>query len=242
LPLAAQNSTTQTESNQSNSSTQMPKKSKKSGFSGKQSYIGFKGGVNVWKMSDANKLEDYSREPTFKEQVNPGLTGGIALVLGMKKNLALQLETLYNQQGIREGKDKLYYSLNYDYLQVPMLLRFSIGNYGFRPYVNLGAYGAYKLKATTRIKNASGLKTEPETIYKNYNNQGEKDVNFEYGLVGGAGLQFPLGKKLLVLEGRYVYGLNSPKEYKNPTIAPTEANMQSRGLNIQVSYMFRLGK
>jgi len=126
--------------------------------------------------------------------------GGIFFSLGFGP-LAIQPEVLYVRMGsefeIDEANDLKW---RFDYIQVPVLLKLKIIPAGpIRPVIYAGGYGACLIKANG-VMTVDGVPGEPQDLKDGYQ-------KYDYGVVGGAGLDFKLPGISISVEGRYNYGL-----------------------------------
>jgi hypothetical protein len=127
--------------------------------------------------------------------------GGIYFSLGLGP-LAIQPEILYVRMGseyeVDEAND-LKWQL--DYVQVPVLLKLRIIPLGpIRPVIYAGGYGAYLFKARG-VMTVDGVSEEADII--------DDYQKYDYGVVGGVGLDFKLPGITFSVEGRYNYGLKN---------------------------------
>ena len=133
------------------------------------------------------------------------LFGGF-LTFGLPGGLAFQPELLYSNKGAKyeERFDgdvaKLWIILNY--LEMPLLVK-----YGFpmssasqlTPSIYAGPYGAYRLSGKAKVEFDG--QTETEDI------NSDEMKTIDYGLVLGAGLDFPMGRGKITFDIRYALGL-----------------------------------
>jgi len=158
--------------------------------------FGIKGGYSLSKFAAA------SADPipfTFGYMNSP--IGGIYFSLGLGP-LAIQPEVLYVRMGaeyeVDEANDLKW---QFDYIQVPVLLKLRIIPLGpIRPVIYAGGYGAYMLKAKG-IMTVDGVPEETD-ISAEYQ-------KYDYGVVGGVGLDIKLPGITFSVEGRYNYGLKN---------------------------------
>jgi len=152
--------------------------------------IGVKGGINL-----ANLYVD----DVADENLKVGLNAGLFFKIPFASFFAIQPEILYSSKGSKltynnfvQGSGEYRYNLNY--IEVPMLAVFNLG-----PHFNLhaGPYAAFLTSANIKdlhdngdIQNITDLKAD------NFN-------RFDYGLSGGAALEF----SNFTLGARYNYGL-----------------------------------
>jgi hypothetical protein len=158
--------------------------------------VGIKGGFALSKFSAA------STEPIpfiFGNLDYP--VGGIFFGLGLGP-LAIQPEILYVRFGAEYEVDEsngLKWQM--DYIQAPVLLKLSVIPVGpVRPFICVGGYGAYLIKAKG-VMTVDGVSTGTD-ISEGYQ-------KYDYGAVGGAGLTFKLPGLAISIEGRYNYGLKN---------------------------------
>jgi hypothetical protein len=148
--------------------------------------IGIKGGYSLSKFSLTS-----TEPPPFTFGNLPFYTGGIFFNLKLGP-LAIQPEVLYTRMGAKYAVDADSLEYRFDYVQVPVLLKLSVIPLGpIRPVIYAGGYGSYLFKAT-------GVMTE-DLI--------DQFQKYDYGVVGGVGVDFKLPMITISIEGRYNYGL-----------------------------------
>jgi hypothetical protein len=156
--------------------------------------FGIKGGYSLSKFSLSG-----TEAPPFTNLGSP--VGGIYFSLKLGP-LAIQPEVLYVRMGAEYEVDEDN-SLEYrfDYIQVPVLLKLSVIPMGpIRPVIYAGGYGSYLLKAKG-VMTVGGVPEEEDL--------GEMFEKYDYGVVGGAGIEFKLPGISISIEGRYNYGLKN---------------------------------
>jgi hypothetical protein len=156
--------------------------------------VGIKGGYSLAKFS----LVPAETEMTW--QYLPSWVAGVYFdfKLGF---VSVQPEILYTRMGAKFADEVEDFRLEYrfDYVQVPVLLKFNIVPVGpIRPFFYGGGYGAYLLKAEGFM--ASGEESETADLIEEFQ-------RYDYGVVGGGGLAFKLPGLSLSVEGRYNFGL-----------------------------------
>lgn len=176
-----------------------------------KSYIGIRGGYNLAKL-DGLEADAGAGVPIKDLQ---GYMGGLVLNLGLSKALSIQPEVLYSQQGVQVGEGDTYVKGKIDIVNVPLFIKVALGSPKIKFFVNAGPYIGYKISQSSEISLGGSVTKEKEEFRKDYDASGEKDNRFDFGAIGGAGLQFSLGGPLLVLEGRYQYGMADPILYKD---------------------------
>jgi hypothetical protein len=159
--------------------------------------FGIKGGYSLSKFS----LAPSNPFLPFPIVNLPSPLGGIFFNLKLGP-LAIQPEVLYVRMGSKFELEGTGLQYRMDYIQVPVLLKMSIIPLGpIRPVIYAGGYGAYLLKANGAI--IEGGAVGP---YTDASDQFEK---YDYGVVGGAGIEFKLPGLSFSIEGRYNYGLKN---------------------------------
>jgi hypothetical protein len=157
--------------------------------------FGIKGGYSLSKFSLTS-----TEPPPFQFANLPAPVGGIYFSLKLGP-LAIQPEVLYVRMGAKVEIDEDGLEYRFDYIQVPVLLKLSVIPMGpIRPVIYAGGYGSYLLKAKG-IMTVGGVPEEEDL--------GEMFEKYDYGVVGGAGIEFKLPGISISIEGRYNYGLKN---------------------------------
>ncbi len=173
------------------------------GYATTQAQVAIKAGVNFanMKFEEENPdIEDLARNGSI------GFTGGLVFLLPIGDVFAVQPELLFSQKGAESSYTVLGQTftskLTYNYIDIPLLLRLSLGETygeGLGLYVNGGGYVGYALNGKNKFSN-------PIT-------NGETDITFDdvddqrrvdFGVALGAGVT--LGN--LFFDLRYNHGLN----------------------------------
>lgn len=166
--------------------------------------VAVKAGVNFSNMlfeEDDTSVEDLAKNGATK------FTAGVAFILPFSNTIALQPELLFTQKGAKSTYSILgeEYSndLTYNYLDIPLLLRLSLGDTygeGLGVYLNGGAYAGYAFNGKT--KNITPLGTvETDISFDDKDNQ----KRIDFGVAVGGGLT--LGN--LFFDLRYNHGINN---------------------------------
>jgi hypothetical protein len=155
--------------------------------------IGIKGGYSLSKFSLTS-----TEPPPFTFGNLPFYTGGIFFNLKLGP-LAIQPEVLYTRMGAKYAVDADSLEYRFDYVQVPVLLKLSVIPLGpIRPVIYAGGYGSYLFKATG-VMTVGGVPETEDLI--------DQFQKYDYGVVGGVGVDFKLPMITISIEGRYNYGL-----------------------------------
>ena len=181
--------------------------------------FGLKGGWNIANMHVSGvDLEGELSSIT-------GYCAGGFVSVGVAEMLAIQPEIFYTRKGAQyeqEGPDVFAtWTMNYDYLEVPVLAKLSMPTRGaIKPNLFAGPYMAFHVGAEAKIEwNGQTMEEDIEDVR-------DPDV----GLVVGAGVD--LGTGSLTADARYVLGLTD--------ISPEaeEGNMYNRVISFMLGFSF----
>ncbi len=178
--------------------------------------IGISGGMN---------LSSVSFQPRIKQNMLKGMSFGGTLRYVSEKYFnmicGLQLEANYSQRGWDENIEDDSgdtYSRTMNYLEIPFMAHLAFGkdalNRGVKVFLNVGPqFGLF-------LSEKEKMSADWNPSYRNVSEQYGKavDKRFDYGIVGGAGLEVSTGIGHFLVEGRYYYGLadfynNSKRDY-----------------------------
>ncbi len=172
-------------------------------------------------------------------------SGGISWKYYSKERVlgGLQVDLLYLQRGYREPRPNTStYIRQINTLQLPLFMQPHVyfGGRRVRIFLNAGIYLSYNLSSTYSILYPEGTINE-ETHNAKYEFMDVRDNRFSYGLVGGFGFNYILGRLELLAEARYDYGYgdilkNTNKYPGNPRRSPLDAAY------IHIGAYWRLGK
>ncbi|MES2795563.1 MAG: porin family protein [Bacteroidota bacterium] len=243
---ATETKTTTTQKTTTVKTVSKPEKTKKSSSNASEavsSYIGIRGGYNLSTTQDVLDQLDSELGPSeAEEKFLPGYMGGIVINLGISKVFSIQPEILYSQQGLKvvNGSDKIIGK--YDIVNVPLLLKLAFGSPKVKFFINAGPYIGYKLNQSAEISWSGFELNGKQDFVTEYDAlTGEKDNRFDFGAIGGAGFQFNIGGPLLVLEGRYQYGMADPTLYKDGKPAEVGNLGHTRVITGTLGLLFPLG-
>lgn len=196
--------------------------------------IGVKVGVNFTNMVFDEKdtdIEDLARNGATNYAI------GLEFILPLSDRIALQPELLYSKKGAESTYTILGQTfkneLSYNYLDIPFMLRFSLGNThgeGIGIYINAGAYGAYAINGKSTSETPI-LTTETDLTFDEIDDQKRLD----YGFVGGGGIT--LGN--LFFEVRYQHGINNLlDDDANNNNDSKFGKLQHRGIGLNLGIIF----
>lgn len=149
--------------------------------------FGIKGGVNLANLSDGDA------------DVRTGFTGGLVIDLGLPL-IPFGVETglYYSQKGLSNSSNGTSSTFKIDYLEVPVLAKFSLGPPGpISPSFVIGPYAGYLLNSEIKGENESGSITR---------NLDDDTATVDFGLIAGVGVDFNLGLTKVNVQTRYGYG------------------------------------
>lgn len=154
-----------------------------------------------------NLSEFYSVKPTgMNEKWMASFQVGVFFdLLKIASYVEVRPEVMYIQKGSKmsymEGADQVNLKVKIDYIEVPVLLKINIlPQRTLNPYVIAGPYWAYRSRAKSE-NDIGGILTKVDIK--------DETKESDFGLIGGLGLEFKLGKipKNISLEARYEIGL-----------------------------------
>jgi hypothetical protein len=157
--------------------------------------VGVKGGVN---------FSNFRVGDIGDNNIKAGLNLGLFAKLPVSDAVAIQPELLYSSKGSKIEYDNFIqgegeYRFNFNYLELPVLGVFSLGDH-FN--IQAGPYIAYLASANVKDMNEDGS-------IENLKDLNEENFNrFDYGLAAGIGADF----NGFIAGVRYNYGLNEVGE------------------------------
>ncbi|MDN3550873.1 porin family protein [Mucilaginibacter aquaedulcis] len=184
--------------------------------------IGVSGGVNL------NRFTKGQPQTGF----NTGYNGGISVNYHLYKQLSLQLEANYLQQGgqMISFKDDTRYGLPESFstknvknssfklnsIEVPLLINYSINTkQSWIPTFYAGASYAYSFNVTENYQKTGDLLTGEDIIATVTGKQNVSGLfnSYRFNFITGANVKLPLTSKFkLLLDFRYLTGLSTARE------------------------------
>ena len=168
--------------------------------------LGVSGGMNLSKMD---------LQPSLRQKMLKGANGGLSIRYTSEKYFSMicaaQLEVNYSQRGWEEEFDKelpYTFTRTLNYIEVPFLAHLAWGQEpcGLQFFINLGPQLGFFLGDEEEYGGGLDPATRPESIRPIYGKEVEN--KFEYGIAGGAGLEWKTKAGNFFVEGRYYYGLS----------------------------------
>lgn len=170
-----------------------------------------------------------------------GVTGGLVGRYDSEKNVGVQVELNYAQQGWEETffNPKYEYNRLINYLELPVLTHIYFGKKNFKFFFNIGPKIGYAMgEKTTSSENFTDFDQTDEENHP-LEQQGMPIQNkFDWGICGGPGIELRTKAGYFILEGRYYYGLgNIYKSTKTDFFPQSSPNV----ISVKLAYMLPLG-
>ncbi len=162
--------------------------------------------------------------PSVSQGMLMGYNGGLVFRYIAEKNAGVQLELNYSQRGWTESSG--LYTKQLNYLELPFMTHIYMGKKN-RFFINIGPKISYLLSENELLNLTSGSTAVEQTT--NLQNR------FDYGLCGGIGLLFSLGKNVIQLDSRVNYSLNDIYSNKK-----SDYFSNSNNLNVSVNLAWML--
>lgn len=170
----------------------------------KEFYIGVGGGAFV---STIDFIPAVLQKPSF------GIHGGISAKYISEKHLGLMVELNYSQRGWTEDfstESGFSYNKTLNYLEVPFMTHILFGN-NVRFVINAGPQLGLLLGSSDHMNEALSAniaaKREENPEARIGMQYILKPKSFDYGIIGGVGMELKTGAGNVELEGRYYFGL-----------------------------------
>lgn len=168
--------------------------------------LGFNGGINMSSVSFTPTIDQASlMGPQF------GITARYISEKYFKMICGIQAEVNYSQRGWKEVMEEGFtdgaYQRKMNYVEVPLMAHLAFGKdkgYGARFVVNLGPQIGFLINEKEEITGHPENQTSRST--EQYGKMAEN--KFDYGLIGGGGLEIRTGIGNFILEARYYFGLS----------------------------------
>ena len=169
--------------------------------------VGVNLGMNMTKV-------DFS--PRIKQKSHNGMAFGVTARYMCEKYFnmmcGIQAEVNYTQRGWKEDIDdgsENTYSRTMNYIEVPLLAHLAFGkdalDKGVKFFINMGPQVAYFLSEKEKMSEEWNPAYRPNGVNQQYGKWVEN--KFDYGILGGMGLELSTKAGHFLLEGRYYYGL-----------------------------------
>ena len=154
--------------------------------------------------------------PRIKQKSHNGMEFGVTARYMCEKYFnmmcGIQAEINYTQRGWKEDIDdgtENTYSRTMNYVEVPLLAHLAFGkdalDKGIKFFVNMGPQVAFFLNEKEKMSENWDPSNRPNGVNQQYGKMVED--KFDYGILGGLGMELSTKAGHFLLEGRYYYGL-----------------------------------
>ncbi len=200
--------------------------------------IGGRAGVTMSRMSFS---------PEVHQKFANGMTMGVAARYTEERFFGLIAEINLTQRGwaedfARDEAPEFSYTRTLTYVSIPLLTHIYFGSNKVRGFFNLGPEISFMISNSidanfdyTDYKNIEGF---PQGYRTNEQLNMPVDRKFDYGIIGGAGVEFIVKRRhSFMLEGRYYFGLgNIYKDSKRDFFSAS----RNQSIEVTLKYMFRV--
>ena len=169
--------------------------------------VGINGGVNLNSVSFTPSIKQTNFiAPEF------GLTVRYISEKYFKMICGIQGEINFSQRGWKENIDdgtEDTYQRTMNYVEVPLMAHLAFGKdkgHGARFVLNLGPQFGFLLSENEKKSEAFHPNERPNGVIWQYGKMAE--VKFDYGIVGGIGVETRTGIGNFLIEARYYFGLS----------------------------------
>ena len=194
--------------------------------------VGFLGGVNIANLSGED--ED-GTELDFNSRTGIGIGGMVDVVLN--ENLSLVFQPMYLQKGATQTEAGMDFTWKSNYIEVPVLLRITLGSGSTRPYLMGGANVGFLM--------SSDLEVEIGAFSAGFD---AKDLmeSTDFGVAIGGGVLFQLENLNIFVDGRYNLGLKDifkggEISFEGETEEIPNAEVKTNGIQIMGGIIIPLG-
>lgn len=188
--------------------------------------VGGSAGMNFSSLSFAPKVQ---------QGMKTGFAAGATLRWITEKNLGLQAELNFTQQGWKESfeeQPQYEYERTLNYVELPFLTHIYFGSRRVHVFVNLGPKIGYLLSEKTKSNLGEAAPNK-----NNAQHDMPVEKKFDWGLCGGPGLEIRTGAGSFLVEGRYYYALGDIYGNQKKDPFPKSA---SQVISVKVTYLFPL--
>lgn len=190
-------------------------------------------------------LSQQSFNPTIEQKMHQGITMGVSAMWAEERHVGLRAELNFTQRGWTEDfteTPQFSYSHTLTYIELPIMTHIFFGGRKVKGFFNLGPQLCYMIGNNVNANfETDKIDLIPDfPVLNRTTQQMSMDITnrFDYGICGGAGIEFFIKRKHCVtLEARYYYGLgnifpSSKKDYFNAS--------RGNAITLTLGYNFRL--
>lgn len=192
-------------------------------------------------------LSSISFSPEVHTKMTQGVTMGFAARYTEEKYFGLIAEVNFTQRGwaedfARDEAPQFNYTRTLNYISIPLLTHIYFGSDKVRGFVNLGPEVSFMFSNSTSAnfdyENYLSIPDFPQGYRTNEQLKMPIDRTFDYGIAGGAGMEFIVKRRhSFMLEGRYYFGLgNIFKDSKRDFFSAS----RNQSIEITLKYMIRV--
>ena len=128
-----------------------------------------------------------------------------------------------------------------NYVEIPLLAHLAFGkdalDSGMRFFLNMGPQIGFFLSEKENMSDNWDTSARPNGITQQYGKMVEN--KFDYGILGGAGLEMSTGIGHFLLEGRYYYGLSDFWESTKKDFSTRSGHSY---VGVRLTYLFDITK
>ena len=161
-----------------------------------------------------------------------------------KMMCGIQAEINYSQRGWKEkieDESGDTYSRTMNYIEIPLLAHLAFGKddleRGMKFFVNMGPQIGFFLSEKEKMSESWNPSYRPNGVIQQYGKMVEN--NFDYGILGGLGLELSTKAGHFLLEGRYYFGLS---DFYKSTKKDEFGRSGHSYIGIRLSYLFDITK
>lgn len=209
---------------------------------GEQRYnfaLGVNGGINLSKVSFMPRVEQKNLMG-----INAGLTARYISEKYFGMICGAQVEVNFSQRGwdeFYENYPDVHYTRTMNYVEIPFLAHLAFGkDRGLQFFLNLGPQIGFLLgDSYTQSGDMEGMiDSNPYAEVEQHDKA--IDNSFDYGIAGGAGVEFRTKRAgNFLVEGRYYFGLS---DFYNSTKKDYFSRSAHGTITVKVTYLFDLSK
>lgn len=176
------------------------------------------------------------------------LFGGV-LFYSFMPVLGVQFEPAYVQKGAKvdisfteDGENiKIEQTASFNYIDLPIMLKASLGNGPVKPYLLAGASAAFLIGDAMATLDKATVNGEDVTsmIPEDQKEDTLETKSSDFSLIFGAGVIIPLGMVNIFVEGQYNIGLSDIND-ETPLPGEPEMTIKSKGIQAKVGVLFPL--
>ncbi len=200
--------------------------------------VGVNGGVNI---------SSVSFDPKFKQSnaIFPeiGVTARFVSEKYFKMICGIQAELNFSQRGWKEkieDESGDTYQRAMSYLELPLLAHLAFGKdkgNGVRFVLNLGPQVSFLIAEKEKMSASWHPEQRPNGVNVQYGKMADR--KFDYGIVGGGGLEVRTGIGHFIVEARYYFGLS---DFYNSTKKDYFSRSAHSCIGAKLTYLFDLKK